>query len=453
MQKKYAYWLNSGKYSMLQKLMVILFGVIGFMMLARKVEPPVLGVWGLFLIISSIVETSRNALIRNGYILFINTKKEREHSNIEYAAIAANIIFTTLFILFFVLLGSIVEGLLNAPGLSLLLYYYAFTLLLLLPFSYLEIFFSARTDFRAIFWIYFARNGIQLIGIAFYFFGDQVITLNFLAIIYCFAVSMGLLIGWLHYRRYPAVKVTKNRKTVVEFVHYGKYVFGNNVFSLIFRSLDTMLTSTLISPSASALYSTSTRITNFVDLPSQVLGDIMFPKAAQSMRDGNRSSMKNIYEKSVAATLTFTVPVIAVIFIFPKHILLLLAGESYVHASGILQVMVFYGLFLPFIKQFGNIMDAMGRPDINFKLMAGLTVLNIVLTYLGLHFFGLNGAAYGTLSSYFILFLITQFMLDRKLGISLFQVLKNMFMFYPDYLQIAGNYFKNARGNVLKKGL
>ncbi|RYE55326.1 MAG: hypothetical protein EOP48_10455, partial [Sphingobacteriales bacterium] len=330
MQKKYTYWLNSGKYSMLQKLTVILFGVLGFMMLARKVEPLVLGVWGLFLIISSIIETSRNALIRNGYILFINVKKKEDHSNVEYAAIAANIIFSGIFIILFVLLGSIFESILNAPGLSLLLYYYSVTLVLLVPLSYIEIFLTARTNFKAIFWMYFARNSMQLSGIMFYYFTQRPITLESLALIYAISAGIGLMVGWSYSRKYKAVTVTRNRRIVLEFVHYGKYVFGNNVFSLTFRSLDTLLTSSLISASASAFYTTSTRITNFVDLPSQVLGDIMFPRAAQSMRDGDRGGIKNIYEKSVAATLTFTVPVILVIFIFPKQILLLLAGQSYV---------------------------------------------------------------------------------------------------------------------------
>ena len=94
MAQKYSYWLSSGKYTMMQRVMVLLFGVMSFMILARDLEQQALGVWGLFLITSSIVETLRNSLIKNGYVLFINSKDEEEHPGHEYAAIYINIVFS-----------------------------------------------------------------------------------------------------------------------------------------------------------------------------------------------------------------------------------------------------------------------------------------------------------------------------------------------------------------------
>src|SRR5574337_1895707 len=101
MSKKYSYWLSSGKYSMMQRFSVVLSGLFTFMLLTRLFTPDKYAVWGLFMVISSIVETSRNALIKNGYILFTNTSEENELGGIELAAFLTNCIFSILLIIFF----------------------------------------------------------------------------------------------------------------------------------------------------------------------------------------------------------------------------------------------------------------------------------------------------------------------------------------------------------------
>ncbi|HEY0356088.1 MAG TPA: hypothetical protein VGC29_07795, partial [Flavisolibacter sp.] len=226
MPKKYSYWVSSGKYSMMQKAIVLLFGVLSFMILARALDQQSLGVWGLFLIISSIVETLRNSLIRNGYILFINTKNEDEHAGVEYAAVFINIFFSLLLVAIFLPFSPYMQGLFNAPGLAELLYFFCITLLVLIPFSYLEIFLVSRFDFRAVFWMYFSRNGLMLSFIAFYFFSGQIITLPFLAIIYLISTVVGLLTGLYLSRIHKKAIIKKDLPFLSRFISFSKYVFG-----------------------------------------------------------------------------------------------------------------------------------------------------------------------------------------------------------------------------------
>lgn len=444
MAKKYSYWINSGKYSMLQKIFVILFGVLAFMILARVLTTGALGVWGLFLIISSIVETLRNALIRNGYVLFIHTREEKDHPGIEYAAIITNIIYSLLFIIVFLIAGPLIEKLLNAPGLTTLLNFYCITLLVLIPFSYLEISQVTRSDFRAVFWMYFVRNGSMLAGYAFFAFSGLVpLSFVLLAAIYGASALLGLIAGIMSARDYKMPDVKRDASILPAFIKFGKYVFSNNLFSLIFRSTDSFITSSFISPAASAYYSTCARITNLVDMPSQVFADIMFPRAAQVMKSNDKQGLKRIYEKTVAATLTFTIPAIIVILIVPGYILYFLAGSEYVKAAPILQVIVFYGFFLPFIKQFGNVMDVLNKPQINSLVMFIFASLNIILNIVGIHFFGLYGAAYATLTSYVLLFITTQIILTKLLNISRINILRNTLGFYPEYLRLAKGFLSN----------
>ena len=86
----------------------------------------------------------------------IHTYKEHdEHPAVEYAAVLTNMLFSVVFLFCSLVLASFSNNMLNAQGLATLLYYYCITLLLLIPFSYIEIFLTARKDFKGIFWMYF----------------------------------------------------------------------------------------------------------------------------------------------------------------------------------------------------------------------------------------------------------------------------------------------------------
>ncbi|MET0635106.1 MAG: oligosaccharide flippase family protein [Chitinophagaceae bacterium] len=438
MAKKYSYWLQSGKYSLLQKAFVMLFGILSFMVLARALKPESLGVWGLFLIISSIVETLRNALIRNGYVLFMHTKEKSDHSGIEYAAILTNIIYTAVFVLLFLFINPYIDSIFNAPGLGSILRYYCIILVVLIPFSYLEVFFVTKMDFRAVFFMYLVRNGILLAALAIIFLGGIVqLTLQVLITVYGLTATAGLIMGLIMSRRHERMPVTRDYRMLPGFIAFGKYVFANNLFSLIFRSVDSFTTASFISSTASAFYSTCARITNLVDVPSQVFADIMFPRAAQVMKSNDLPGLKRMYEKTVAATLTFTLPAILLILLIPRFTLNILAGPEYLKAAPILQIVVFYGFFLPFIKQFGNIMDVLNKPQTNSILMLVFASLNIGLNFLGIRMFGLYGPAFATLFSYFLLFVVTQIILTRILGVSRINICKNVISFYPIFLSIA----------------
>jgi len=438
MAKKYSYWLQSGKYSLLQKAFVMLFGIFSFMVLARALTPADLGVWGLFLIISSIVETLRNSLIRNGYVLFMHTREKEDHAGIEYAAILTNIIYTAVFVIAFLALSPYIDSLFNAPGLGAILRYYSIILVLLIPFSYLEVFFVTKMDFRAVFFMYFVRNGSLLAALAVVFLtGIIIMDLRVLIVIYGLTAAAGLAMGLVMSRRHERMPVSRDYRILPGFIAFGKYVFANNLFSLIFRSVDSFTTASFISTTASAFYSTCARITNLVDVPSQVFADIMFPRAAQVMKSNDREGLRRMYEKTVAATLTFTIPAILVILLIPKFIMGIIAGPAYLQAAPILQIIVFYGFFLPFIKQFGNIMDVMNKPQVNSLLMLVFAGINIGLNLLGIHYIGLYGPAIATLTSYFLLFIVTQIILTRLLGVSRINICRNVISFYPVYLNLA----------------
>ncbi|MBS1654620.1 MAG: oligosaccharide flippase family protein [Bacteroidetes bacterium] len=332
------------------------------------------------------------------------------------------------------------ERVFNAPGLSIVLYYYCLSLIALVFFSQFEIFLVSQLDFKGVFWMYLVRNGALFIFLAVLFILKYHLLIEVLSVAYFVCASLGAVIGSIYLRKYTKRSYKWDKEMFSKFINYGKYVYGNNVSSLIFRNTDSFMTSSFISAAASAFYSSCTRITNFADMPSQVLGDIMFPKAAQIMKKGNESEIKSLYEKTVAATLTFTLPVIVTVLIFSPQILLILAGKQYIAASGLLRIIILYGLFLPFIRQFGNVMDVTNRTHVNFLTIFSFAIINIGLNSISIRLFGLPGSAYATLTSYFLLFCTAYFLLWRILKVNFLNIVRNIFSLYLEYIKMARSF-------------
>jgi lipopolysaccharide exporter len=320
---------------------------------------------------------------------------------------------------------------LKAPDLAAMLQWYALTLMLTAFFSQWEMLLNAKMDFRGVCFMYCIRQGLLLLAIAVYFVLGRAITPGLLSFYYMLSVLVGSAVGTKFARRHTRWNFHGYRPWIGQLWRFGRYVFGNNFCSLLFRSTDNFMTSHFINPGISGSYNACLRIGNLVDIPSQVFGDVLFPKAAK-FSASDKSAVKHMYERTVGATLVFSLPALLVLLLFPSLILHILAGGKFIDAAPILRVTAFFGFTLPFMKQFGTIMDATGDPKTNFRVMFLALCLNIVTNWFGIHFFGVIGAALGTATTYLIIFIVIQTILNRKFGVRLLNVFRNTASLYRE---------------------
>ncbi|MBO9154225.1 lipopolysaccharide biosynthesis protein [Chitinophaga sp. GCM10012297] len=435
-EPKYTYWLRSGIYSGMQKVAVLLFGIGSVLLLTRSLTKSDMGVWNLFLLFAGIIEIVRQSLIKNAVIKYINSHGSEEHPGIQSAALAINVVVTLLIGLLLAALIFPASRMLNAPQLSEIIYIFLPGLLLLIPFSHFEWLQNAHADFRGIFWAYSLRQGLSFFLIVAHLLTVRHIQLVNLIWYYNFGIAGGTVLSFIFARKFLHTGMNLTGEWVKKLWHFGKYVFGTNISSSIFRNTDQVVVASMVSTSAVALYGVCVRISNLVDVPSQVLGDILFPKSAKMMETGNLEGVKYYYEKAVGVILALAVPASLCIMMLPRLVLTIIAGKEYQEAAAILQVTIFYGLFLPFIKQFGTIMDSIGQPKLNFFVITFTAVFNIGSCITLSHFFGIMGAAYGSMLSYAVCLAITQTILIRKLKINPVNIWKYMFRFYPEMYRI-----------------
>ena len=150
-----------------------------------------------------------------------------------------------------------------------------------------------------------------------------------------------------------------------------------------------------------------------------------------------------MYEKTVGASLVFSIPALLILLLFPGVILRFLAGPQFIIATDVLRITAVFGFILPFIKQFGTIMDATGTPKLNFLVMLAAFCINIISNLICVYFWGWIGAALGTLFTYCIIFIITQIIMNKKFGVDIKKILCNAFEFYNEFIIYASAMFRD----------
>jgi O-antigen/teichoic acid export membrane protein len=215
--------------------------------------------------------------------------------------------------------------------------------------------------------------------------------------------------------------------------NYSKYAFGTSLSSILSGTLDQAMLGKMINPVASGVFNVAVKIVNLIDIPTSAVANIVFPQSAMRMQTEGRDAIKYLYEKSVGTILAILIPGLIFIYCFPELILYLLAGNKYTNAVELLRVTLLYCLLIPFGRQFGTILDSIGKTKTTFYIVVITASTNLILNYFFIKEIGLLGAAYATLISNIIGFIIAQVILWRELGVKFYHAFVYAFRFYPEF--------------------
>ncbi len=434
---KYNGWLIAGIYNGLQKISIPIFGVASTMILAHgAITKAEMGMWSLFLMVTSFVELIRQGLVKTSLIKFINHSSGDEHKYVLSAALFLNGLITIVLLITIIIFAPYLAHILKAPELEKMLYIFMGGMVLLIPFSHFEWIMYGKSQFRGLFWTFFCRQGISLFLMIGYLVFHENISLTMLVIFYCAGILLGILIAYYYVKPHLTRTFILSKDWIAKLWHFGKYVFGTGISSMVLGSAGQMMHSSILGSAFAASNSVASRVINLADIPSQVLSDILFPKSAKKENRGNKQLIKYYYEKTVGATLCFNLPMILFILVFPRWIILVLAGNQYLDAVPFLQWIALSGIFLAFLKQWGVIIDSIGRPQLNFLIVTLIAAVHILFTYLGIHYYGFLGAAYALLCTHLLGFIITQRLLYKMYNIQFLNCFKNAIKFYPEFAKL-----------------
>lgn len=397
-----------------------------------------MGVWALFLGIIALIETIKQGLLRNPMIKFLSEPEYVNNRNkIQSASLITNILFSLLTILLIFFGGHLFVKWLNTPQLYPLIQLGTLLILLLIPFNHFEVLLQAHFKFRHIFFGYFCRQGVFLACvIILLIYHKPFLTLINLVKLQILALACGTVVLLYFARGYFYRKFDTEKKTMLRMFHFGKYIFGTNVFSAFGRSADQFITAGLISADVVAYYNVVSRINNMMDVPSIAVADVLFPKNVEAMASSGEEKVRYYFERTVGTIISILAPISLIIFIAPHLFIAILAGSKYYAAVPILQTVILFSFLRPFSYQFGATMDAIGKPKINFWVNLLSMCLNYSCMYIGLRLTGWMGAAYGAVVSSVLSFCIMFVVLNKTIGVNLGETFRYVGFAYREMLSI-----------------
>lgn len=419
MKIKGSYWLKSGMYTFLEKFALQLFRFGSFYLLVRGLTRQLFGIWTIFLIITSIIEVLRFGLIQNALVKYLTTQEdEKVKGRINTASVVLNLVVTMLTSLVVFILAQVADLAFQVHVLDQILYLFIFTNVALIPMVQFQVIQQANLDFKAIFLSNLVRSGLFFGYVLYVYLRNEPFSLMYLAVAQIISAFAGSVVAIFLGKKYLVFSGKLDRDWLKELFWYGKFVLGTNIASMLNKSIDQLMLGLILNPVATAVYGTAIKIANLIEVPTQSVAAIVFPKSAQIAEKEGSSSIKGLYEKSVGVILAIIIPGILFVILFPKFVLEVVAGDKYLDAVPLLRLTMLYGLLIPFARQFGVIMDSIGKPQVNFFMVIASAILNIIFNYLFISQYGLIGAAYATLTTLLVLFVANQYILYKEIGSS-----------------------------------
>ncbi|MBI5917419.1 MAG: flippase [Bacteroidetes bacterium] len=442
---KDSYWLKSGFYTLSEKVVALLFGFGGAVLLYRAIpDQGKFGVWVLFLSITSIIEVGRIGLLQNALVKYLSTETGEEAGRITTASFVLNGLLTSLIVLFLLGISPMAARIFDAPELADLLKIYCLTTIALIPFFQSNYIQQANLDFKGIFWGNLAKGGVLFGYILYLFVEKQEVRLTSLAHTQIVAAVAGSVVSWFFAKRFALFSKRVDWGWVKKLFKFGKYVFGTNLSTQLYKNVDKLLLGMLPGGGkvAVALYDAAIRITNLTDIPTASMATMLFPQSSRRVQEGN-GAVKILYEKAVGAILAFMLPCIVGVLVLADWLIFLTAGKTYGEAANVLRITILFGLFLPYAVQFGTVLDSIGKPKVNFVFTVFSLALTVLLNWLLIPGFGVFGAAGGTLAAYAITFVFMQIYLHKYLRVNPLTPFRYMVEFYGKILNFGSKWFQN----------
>lgn len=427
-------WMKAGSYSLLGYAAQLGFAFVSFVILVRLLPEYDFGVWVLFLTLTSFAEMGRSGLLQNAVIKFC-VEEEGEYGNILSSGLWVNTLGSIVLGLVLVVMIYPLSRMWSAPELTQLIWWYLPWALLNGTARYFDFAHMVHHDFKGIFWSKGIYGFSFLLGIVGIWWWTESMELSYLPILQIIA-ALPALIVFFFYRRDYLLWGKYSTAWAKRIVHFGKYVLGTNISSMLFNKMDLMMVGFFLNPAAVAIYNVATRVTNYLEVPMSGISQVIYPKIALANSNGGKVEVGALYEKAVGVIVALVLPLVILVLGLSEWVVTLVAGPAYAAAAPLLNILVLAVMIKPWGRLFGITLDAIGKPQLNFVLLAVGLVLNIVLNALFISWWGLQGAAIATLVAMILLVVTGQILIDRMLPISQGNIFRQILRVYTSPRQL-----------------
>jgi lipopolysaccharide exporter len=428
--KSGSYWVKAGSLTLMSRVSNVGFAFLNFYLLIRLLDIHNFGIWTLYITVCTLLELLKNGFIGNPLIKHAAETKGIEYKNVLSSSLLLNALVGVLEVSLLLIFSYTLPLLWDAPELSSLFLIYIIPSILLIPISHLTFIQQANLDFKGGFFASLFRYMSLFIFLVYFFIAKVEISLVMLAWIQVISFGGSAIIAIFFGKKYFEISRKISKEWVLKLFHYGKYTLGTNLTSNVLRNIDTWMLGSIIGAPAVAIYNPAVRVANLFEVPTVALNTIVFPKLLKEVQDKGKDSIKYLFEKSVALLLAVMVPFVAMVVLFSEEVVYLVAGKGFEETAAVLQITMLYGLILPFNRQVGITLDAIGKPGTNFFFVLVTTIANTIINYFLITHMGVLGAALSTLISFGIAYVMNYFYFNKRYAISNLNIIKYSVGYY-----------------------
>lgn len=413
---------------MLSQVALLGINFLGFLMLLKSSSLALFGAWVIFITIVSIVDTLRQGLLHH---FFIKSIVEDEAGNrkliSKFLWVNYGVILAASLLVF--ILKPVFMAFLPFAGLNDLLNFFVLMAIAQGSIQFLNSYYTAFRRFKEQFFMTMVYSLAMIASIAFFWFTNGLEPLTY--ILCQFSLATGVLIYHLLSNRWYGG--LPDSAWLKQLFSYGRFTAGTNLMSLLFHKADVILIGVFLGPVATSLFHFASKIINYCELPMNSISNVLFPKFVSSSRE----DLPMLYTKAGLVIMLIMAPIVIISYGFTDVIIGLLGKAEYMPSSAIIKILLLATLIKPWGRIFGLTLDAIGKPEINFRMLSFSLFLNLAMNLCLIPIMGITGAALATTLSIIITITIGQFLLNKHLGWNRqsiaqpMRVLLNQYFFNP----------------------
>lgn len=188
------------------------------------------------------------------------------------------------------------------------------------------------------------------------------------------------------------------QKRISNVVSYAKYAWVEGIRMQTFVYLDTLVLAFFVSREFIGFYQIAFNISAILALFGVSISQTLFPEMSRADSVGESDQIANLLNDALAFSGLLLIPG-AIGSVFVGRAVLRIYGSEFVAADTILIVLILSQISFVYMSQFLNVLNAIDRPDLTFRLNIIFALTNLALNAILIVAIGWIGAAVASLSS------------------------------------------------------
>ena len=236
---------------------------------------------------------------------------------------------------------------------------------------------------------------------------------------YLFSVVIVLGMGVFLYFKFSEVKSVNSdeeQESRKAWLQAGFVMMLLSGFSIIFSNCDVFMVGLLMDEDHAGYYSAATKIANVILFGLFAVNAISAALISEQYKKGDMVELNRTVKMAVVNSFIFTTPIFLFV-IFVGGFLLLIFGENFLSAKTSLWILAFSCFANTLFGSVGLMMTMTGRERAAAIIMGSCAVINVIMNYVLIPIFGMEGAAISTLVTIVLWRGIAAVLVYNQLGI------------------------------------